>query len=230
MDKELLQRADRVTLYAAGYHASSEANLRLSRYLGFPQDRLTVYSDLEAALHAHDRQEGVYLLLGTGSQSFLYQDSNLTVGRPSLGYLISDEGSGYSMGRQVVQDYLYERLPSDVQAYIEDNFTMDRASLLDRLYHRGKAAAFVASFCQVLSHFKESDWSQRLVDGALEQYATIRLDCYDLATARDAYAIGSIASVFEMALQKVLARRGITLVAALKSPMDNLIKDYLTAE
>lgn len=76
-----------------------ETTVRACGYAG----GLTIVGDQETALYGgHDREFGMILIAGTGSICFGRTDSGLAHRTGGFGHLIDDEGSGYSIGRDLL--------------------------------------------------------------------------------------------------------------------------------
>ena len=80
----------------------------------FPDAKIHVTHDLMAACHAlFGHEKGIACILGTGSNSCLYDGENIVEKAISLGYMVGDEGSGMRIGREVVRAYFYGFMPED---------------------------------------------------------------------------------------------------------------------
>src|SRR3569623_784538 len=51
-------------------------------------------------------QPGFVAILGTGTNSCVYDGNKITGNIDSLGYLLGDEGSGFYIGRKILSDYI----------------------------------------------------------------------------------------------------------------------------
>jgi N-acetylglucosamine kinase-like BadF-type ATPase len=76
-----------------------EMNIRECGYQG----EIFITGDQETALcGAHDSEYGIILIAGTGSICYGKNESGLSHRAGGYGYLIDDEGSGYSIGRDLL--------------------------------------------------------------------------------------------------------------------------------
>ncbi|RME94922.1 MAG: hypothetical protein D6772_13890, partial [Bacteroidetes bacterium] len=74
----------------------------------FPQAAIQVHHDLLGAARASCGQEaGIACILGTGSNSCLFDGRQIIDQVTNLGYLLGDEGSGTHLGKQLIQHYFY---------------------------------------------------------------------------------------------------------------------------
>ena len=75
-----------------------------------------VSSDLLGAARAlFGRRRGIACILGTGSNSCLYDGEQIERNVPSLGYILGDEGSGAALGKRLVAEAFKGQLPANVR-------------------------------------------------------------------------------------------------------------------
>ncbi|UKS25242.1 ATPase [Paenibacillus sp. HWE-109] len=101
---EGLDACAQIVIGAAGVSNPSviarlEANVRACGYQG----ELLITGDQETALcGAHESEFGIILIAGTGSICYGRNEAGFTHRSGGYGYLIDDEGSGYSIGRDLL--------------------------------------------------------------------------------------------------------------------------------
>ena len=94
---------DQVFFYGAGCVEPFSQRVRQALAQVFPQATIHVESDLLGAAHAlFGHQPGIACILGTGSNTCLYDGKSITDNIPPLGYILGDEGSGYRNFSQVL--------------------------------------------------------------------------------------------------------------------------------
>ena len=88
----------------------------------FPNAKAHVTEDLLAAARALlGREPGFAAILGTGTNSCLYDGEKITYNVDSLGYFLGDEGSGSYIGKRLLRDYLRGLLPDGLQEVFQGN-------------------------------------------------------------------------------------------------------------
>src|SRR5690606_20564764 len=81
----------------------------------WPSARIVVDSDLVGAARGLcGTTPGLVLILGTGMNAGWYDGAALHQPMPSLGWILGDEGSGADIGRTLLRDAFYKRMPADV--------------------------------------------------------------------------------------------------------------------
>ena len=101
--------------YTAG--VTGEVDIKVQNVFNthFPTIHLSVFSDMLGASRAlFTNIKGISCILGTGSNCAYFdghQNHSIT---PSLGYLLSDEGSGYDLGRRLLIKYFNNALFNEI--------------------------------------------------------------------------------------------------------------------
>lgn len=101
----------------------------------FPNAQVHVAEDLLAAARALlGHAPGFAAILGTGTNSCLFDGEKVTHVVESLGYSLGDEGAGTYLGRLLLRDYLRGRLPVGLAAAVQASHGLGELSeVLDRL-------------------------------------------------------------------------------------------------
>ena len=95
-----------------------------------PNASIAVDSDMLGAARALcGHAEGVACVLGTGSNSCLYNGKEIEDQVPSLGYILGDEGSSAALGRRLIGDCLKRQLPEAVSREFMERYS-DRKSVV----------------------------------------------------------------------------------------------------
>ena len=75
---------------------------------------------------------------------------------PSLGYVLGDEGSGADLGKQVLRDALYGKLPLETRAELFPE-GLDLAGVIEGAYRSARPQAYLASFAlNVAEHIDDA--------------------------------------------------------------------------
>jgi len=97
---------------------------------------------LAAARACFGQNEGIIGILGTGSNSSYYDGSQVYNLVPTLGFIISDEGGGTYLGKEILRAYFYGYMPEDVRMVFEDKYLTDKTEILYKLYRGGEPNRF----------------------------------------------------------------------------------------
>ena len=105
-----------VHFYTPGCSSASSFDILESSLTSFfVNANVIIKTDLCAAARAVYKDSPLFVsILGTGSNTAFYNGDSIDQLKPSLGYVLGDEGSGASLGRLLLRSYLYQNLPADL--------------------------------------------------------------------------------------------------------------------
>src|SRR5687767_5132692 len=108
--------------YGAGCSTSENCKIiEDALRLALGVQKIDVNHDLLAAARALcSREWGIASILGTGSNSCLYNGEEILENVPSTGYLWSDYGGGSQIGKYLIRDYFEEAMPADLRVHFEE--------------------------------------------------------------------------------------------------------------
>ena len=117
---------DRVFFYGAG-SSSPELCAVIAEGLRrvFTNAEVHVGHDLDGAAYStYTGEPAVTCILGTGSNSCLFDGTTVSEEVPALAYVLGDEGSGSWFGKKLLAGFLYGQLPEVIHADFEAEYTM----------------------------------------------------------------------------------------------------------
>jgi glucosamine kinase len=222
---EKLQTINAIYFYGAGTNtlkatALMEAYLRPHISIS---TSLSIDSDLLAAARAcAGNEKGIICILGTGSNSCLYDGNQIIHQIPSLGYLMSDEGSGCHIGKEIVKAYFYgDMLEIDSQAF-DHKYHLNREILLGEIYGGNRVSAYLASFAPFLLECS-NQLKTNILTKVFHDFIELRVKKYTNFSNFDIYFVGSIAAVFEENLKAAMKAHNLEIKSIVKNPIQNLI-------
>lgn len=187
-----------------------------------PTAHISAKSDMEGAVKGCIGDgSGIVAILGTGSNSVCYKDGEVVNKVASLGYILGDEGSGTHLGKSLVSDIYKGVVPNHIAELFNNQYNLSAPELLERVYRSPQPNRFLASFTHFLAAHIDDLYIYTLVERCFEQFVDRNLSHYPL---QQVYAIGSVAFHFKQVLQRVLDRRGYTLIDVAQSPIEGLVR------
>lgn len=197
----------------------------------FTNAEIKVEHDILACALATCRdQPGISCILGTGSNSCLFDGEKIIDNVPNLAYILGDEGSGGHLGRLLIQSYFYREFPIDIKNDFEEAYGNDRQVFLDNIYIKPNANVYLASFARFLSDHKDHIYIQSLVNRSFTEFIKRHVRKYQNHTNLPIHFIGSVAYHFGDILKLVLDERSLTLGIIIKKPIDNLVDYHIELE
>ena len=202
------------------------ANNRMRKALEtiFPGKDISINSDLLAAARALCRhEEGIACILGTGSNSCLYNGKEIVDNTPSLGYILGDEGSGAHLGRQLVSDCIKKQLPKELIEKFMQKYNLDVASILEIVYHTPLPNRWLASLTPfILEHRKNAD-IHAMIKNCFTQFFKRNIMVYRHSWL-PIHIIGGIGVSFTDEIKEAAESLGLSIGDIVESPIEGLVK------
>ena len=225
------KRVEQIVFYGAGLVSEeSTASLRSCLEMWCPFASVEFHSDILAAARAlFGDGSGVVAIMGTGSNSCLYENGQIVKNIRPGGYVLGDEGSGVALGRAFLADFVKGLLPESIESEFSSQTGLDYSGIVRKVYREQAASAFMASLAPfILSHMDEP-YIRSMVRDCLESFVKRALSRYagyagDRAAACKVGVVGSFGCACEDMLREIGREYGLEFVAFLKSPIDQLVK------
>ena len=219
------QHAIKVIYYGAGCANETACNrVKEAIYKVLNTKDITIHSDLLGAARALcGHEEGIACVLGTGSNSCLYNGKEITANIPPLGYILGDEGSSAVLGRRLVGDCLKNQLPEAIRNEFLTEYQLTQEIILEKVYRQPLANRFLASLTPFLSKHKEVPEIHRLLVESFTDFFVRNVKQYRRPWL-PIHFVGSIANAFSAELKEAAESLGMELGTIMQSPMEGLIK------
>jgi len=189
----------------------------------FPEAQIEIGWDLLAAARALCGHEpGIACIMGTGSNSCLYDGEKITDNVANLGWVLADEGSGADLGKKFLVDYLRKKMPEKISELFHARFPFSREEFLEKIYQEQKPNTFLASFAKfIFQHLKEP-YCYQLIYSSFAEFYENNVMKYENYQNLKVHFTGSIAFYFSDVLRQVANDKGITVKNILESPIAGL--------
>lgn len=216
-----------IHFYGAGCTPEKSVIVKEQLQALFLDADIDVQSDLlGAARSLCGKEQGIACILGTGSNSCLYDGEKIIANVSPLGYILGDEGSGAVLGKRLVGDCLKHQLPEHIcQAFLNET-GLTPADIINKVYRQPQANRFLASLTPFLSaHREEPEIHDLLIDCFTEFFKrNVMQYAYE---GTEVHFTGSIARYFQEEVKEAAESLGIRTGKFIKSPIHGLINYHL---
>ena len=186
-----------------------------------------VYTDLLGAARALcGHNEGIACVLGTGSNSCLYDGEKIAQNVPSLGYILGDEGSSSVLGRRLLSDCFKNQLPNSLREEFLKKYNLTQESVLERVYRQPLAGRFLAGLTPFLSDHRDVPEVHKLLVESFTEFLTRNVIQYRRPWL-PINCVGSIATSFTKELKEAAEGLGMEMGVVMQSPMKGLLTYHL---
>lgn len=177
---------------------------------------------LAAAQALFADKPGIACILGTGSNSCMYDGEKIIGNVPPLGYILGDEGSGAVLGKLFVNAMFKGGLSAEVRDEYLRESGLTLADIINKVYREPLPNRFLAGMSLfVYRHLDDEDVRHLVVDNFRNFFR-----CNIALYGRPGYSVGCVGSMayyYEHQLAEAARLEGFEVAKVLKSPIDGLI-------
>jgi glucosamine kinase len=168
-------------------------------------------------------QPGFVAILGTGTNSCLYDGDKITANIDSVGYLLGDEGSGFYIGKKILSDYIREYMPLPVRQEFFETYKLTREAIMETVYSSKLPNRFCAGFTQFIStSVADKAYTHNLVKSAFTDFFTNLVTGYENYRQYTFNCTGSIGYAFKDILTETAETFGMQVGTIIKRPIEGL--------
>ena len=182
---------------------------------------------LGAAIALCGNKKGIVSILGTGSNSCVFDGDKIIEEQNSLGYILGDEGAGSFIGKQLMIDYLYHKMPQKLSDDLEKEFDLSKESILDSVYKQKLPNRYLASYLKWIGKYiKEETYLQALIKNAFGLFIKTHIVNYKNYQTLPLNSVGSVGYFFKEYLEEVAANHDLKLGKVIQSPIEGMVEFY----
>lgn len=180
---------------------------------------------LGAAISTAGSKRGIICILGTGSNSCVYDGLKIIDNIPALGFALSNEGGGSKIGSELIKAYFYRQLPADVHNEFSQEYNVTKSDLVEHVYKCENPTAYLANYAQFLNKTRNKKWRKEFLMPLFQEFIDVRIKQYSEYLSYDLHFVGSIAYFYADLLKEVLQNNNLSSTSIIPKPIDGLI-DY----
>lgn len=216
-----------VHFYGAGCEPSTEAVITTAISALFENAVVTVGCDMLAAAQALlGDQPGFAAILGTGTNTCLYDGKQVIHSIDPLGYMLGDEGSGSYIGKKLLIAYCREYLPLPLRQQFFTVYGLTKEDIMERVYKDPMANRFCAGFAKFVKQHLHDAYIHQLATDAFHDFFRSLVCHYPDYAGYTLNCVGSIAFHFEDILKKTAAHYGMATGRIIQDPIQGLAHYY----
>ena len=215
----------KIVFYGSGCRDETIPTMKNILYSAFNNNvEVEIYSDLLGAARAIcGHEEGIACILGTGSNSCLYDGNKIVGNIPPLGYILGDEGSGATLGKIFINEIFKNSRMYDLKKEFLQVLQMTEGDIIDRVYRQPMANRFLASLAPFIHSHIERHEVNEIVTENFRQFLLKNVKRYHRDDLQVSF-IGSIAWHFKSQLLQSALEENVYVGSVEKSPMDGLLR------
>lgn len=195
-------------LYGAGFYENKYDDIVADFKLVFPAaHKIFLDKDLLGACHGMAKdQEGIVIIMGTGSNTCYYDGKTIVENLEALGFILGGEGDAASIGIEILRNHIRNKIPADLANAFNEKYGLSHLELILQAY-QPQANQFLGQFAKFASEHITHPYMNDLVTECLDRIFILMTDYGRPAVTR--YFTGSIAVHFEPIIKKLCQRHGL---------------------
>ena len=216
-----------VYFYGAGVSELDYDFMRGTLLGVFPNaGKVFVAMDLLGAARALlGHEAGFAAILGTGTNSCLYDGEKETLNIDSLGFILGDEGSGGYIGKALLRDYMRGNMPAEIISEVKPLINKSIDEIIEHIYRKPKANRYCAGFCKwVGDHRHVHPYYHNLMLGSFRDFFRNIVSLYPDYRKYKFNCVGSVAFHYPDLLGQAASEYGMEMGRIIKAPIDGLIE------
>ncbi|WP_207428624.1 N-acetylglucosamine kinase [Pedobacter sp. SYSU D00535] len=225
-----LSKIEEVNFYGAGVHNEEKAAELAGAFSAvFTSSQVFVGHDLLAAARALlGKNEGFAAILGTGTNTCIYNGEEIIEHIDSGAYILGDEGSGCHIGKKLLVDYLRGYMPEEVRKEFWETFKLTPDDVQENVYSKPLANRFCASFAKfVYDCTANRSYTRQLVKTSFSEFFKNLVSHYPNYQKYSLNVIGSVGYSFRDILEEVAGEYGMKIGRLVRSPIDDLVQFHV---
>lgn len=223
-----LKDIDITEIHYYGSGCSTETNCSIisnSLLTIFKNANIIVNHDLYgAAVALLQNREGIACILGTGSNSCLWDGKQIIGNVPSTGYLLGDEGSGTYIGMKILKGILEEKAPAQIIEKFHQIENTNLEIILKKIYGTKEPNRYISTISKFAGDNIDNMWIKQTVEQVFTDFIDNHISYYNNYQEIDVSFTGSVAHFFKNELFNACKKRSVTPGIILKNPIEGLIK------
>ncbi|MCQ2252870.1 MAG: ATPase [Bacteroidales bacterium] len=215
---------DKIFFYGAGCipgEAADKVNGAL-RYF-FPNAEIQIHSDLTGAGRAIFKTDnGIAAILGTGCNSGVYVNGQITENIPPMGYILGDEGSGASIGKRLVNAIYKREIPDYYRELFQKETGLQYSDIIFGAYSSESPAQFLANLVPFIHEHINDTIFRNMVFCEFDLFFNRNIIRLNRPKNFPIGFVGSVAAHFEEILKDAARFHGVTVCSIVQKPIQRL--------
>ena len=177
---------------------------------------------LAAARSVSDGSPSIVSILGTGTNTVVYDGSQIVKSFKALGYLFGDYGSGFHIGKELLKAYFTGAMSLADEERFAERHVRGQDDLLFRIYDSERPNFETAKLSRFLE-IASAELKDKILNHCFESFFHNQIMHISECSELPLRFVGSIAAVFRDELTKCAVKHGLNIDVIEGNPIDGLI-------
>lgn len=187
---------------------------------------ISIKSDITgAAISLLGDNPGIACIIGTGAASVKWNGNDISHQIASGGYILGDEGSGFSIGKKVAMDLLRNNLPDELSKVLsESGYSSNQ--IIENVYQKKYPNRYIAGISKKIQENIHLSYCQSLIRSELKNYFNAFILPYQPENDLKISFTGSVAFHFKSYIFELGKELNLLIHDITHHPIENLTAYY----
>ncbi len=219
-----INKIDKIFFYGSGCSAESSKKVIFDGISSVFDVAILVEHDMMASARAlFQNKAGIACILGTGSNTCLFDGFQTIAGINSLGYILGDEGSGAYIGKKWLNAFFNHELPANLTSEFQNKYQISLENVLDNVYKKPAPNQYLASFSPFLYEHLSDVFVRDFLYQIFAQFFKKMIFCYPDFQKYPLGFVGSIAFAYQSIIFQLAHDYSVQIEKIIKQPADDLL-------
>jgi N-acetylglucosamine kinase-like BadF-type ATPase len=167
---------------------------------------------------------GIACILGTGSNSCLFDGAEIIDAVNCGGYVLGDEGSGAVLGRNLLNAFMKRELSPEICNALVQTHHLSYEYIVEQVYRSSKPNVWLASFAKFMNDNRNAPCIHAIITTSFAEFFAKNVVKYKNCKQYTVHFTGSVAYYFRDILQDVAQQYDLTVGNIIQSPITGLAK------
>ncbi|HOZ30117.1 MAG TPA: hypothetical protein PLL66_04300 [Bacteroidales bacterium] len=215
-----------VFFYGSGCGSlDNHEHLRFALEDYFYNAKIQIFSDMLGTARAiFKNDKGIAAIIGTGTNSCLFNGTSISQNAISLGFILGDEGSGAYIGKIFAKMYLEKRFEPELSRKILEETGATHSTILSAIYQNPHPNRYLAGFCLFIKKNIDHPQLQEIIRISFDRFFDRYIKIYKNFSSYSIGFCGSIALNFKDYIDEIALKYDIKNPIYINKPLEGLIQ------
>lgn len=222
------RRCDHIYFYGAGCKNPNYRKIVEGSIVAQLRVPVTVETNLlGAARGLFGDEAGIACMLGSVSNTGLYDGRSIVQNVRPLGYLLGDEGSGAYFGKTFLSDYLKGFAPKSICEAFAEQYRESVDEIMDKIYTKPSPEKILIHYSNFLHEHINNEYVYHLIYTGFMKFFARNISVYDYGAYPISF-VGDTACRYQEILRRVASDFGTSIREISPSVLPGLLKYHST--
>jgi len=136
---------------------------------------------------------------------------------------LMDEASGNHIGKKLIRDYFYKKMPVDIAKQFEEQYDVDADVIKANIYKKENPNTYLATFAEFILANERTEYANLVLKKVILEFFKNRILTFEEYKTTPVHFVGSIAYFSSDIINEVAEEYGVKIGKIIRRPIDGLL-------